>query len=140
MLYGFEGGFVAQGSSQVDALGFNAAATLGTACTPSASAFAKGSYAQLIAATAYDYVGFFVHLDKGGQGTNNSYTLDIAIGGSGSEKIICPDLASMGDIPGTFFPYLPIPIPAGQRIAARVASSATSDTIHPGVIVYGVRA
>jgi hypothetical protein len=66
--------------------------------------------------------------------------LDIAIGASGSEKIILSNYSwiwtgveAAGTAPSPFFA---IPIPAGTRISARIAVS--SGAANFGITAYGV--
>ena len=131
-----------EGAAGVDAIGFNSAATVGTVVTPGAAS-AKGSYSQLSAATARDYIGLFAMFDMQ---TNSSYPefaydIDLAIGASGSEQIIIPDYCGGNHEGYTIdidpIPFIPISIPSGTRIAARCANSGGS-TIGIGMTVYGV--
>ena len=133
-----------EGAAGVDSMGFVSASSKGTAVTPSTTANTKGSYAELTSATARDYIGLMVYWDAGFTGMSTSHHLmDIAIGGSGSEINIIPNLlmATFATTPYTIWPpaspFFPISIPAGTRIAARMQSSASS---HPAICttVYGV--
>lgn len=131
----FDPGFgVPEGCAGVDAIGFVAATTTGTAVTPGASG-AKGSYAQLVASTARDYCGFFL---SEFQGVNAGYrTLDIAIGAAASEQIIIPDIFSFNPWFTSFLPYYPVPVPSGVRLSMRV-SDTKPDTSNGLVVIYGV--
>lgn len=106
------------------------------AVDPGGTANTKGSYAELAAATTQDYSGFFLGFTAGSatnsSSSNQQFILDLAVGASGSEKIIVPNIIMNGysNTSLTAFrpantPYFPIPIPAGCRIAARAQSSAT---------------
>lgn len=138
----FDGSFLVEGAAGVDALGFVSSTTLGTAITPGVSG-AKGSYAQLIASTARDYVGIFAAMDQQTFSDANYYDdcYDLAIGAGGSEKIIVPDFNAISGVQNgmikAWWPYLPIPILAGSRIAARMACQG-SPAIGMGLTVYGV--
>lgn len=81
----FDGSFtMMEGAAGADAIGFVSVGSAGSALTPGASS-TKGTYVQLISATARDYIGFFAVFDPGyvtGQTYNYSY--DVAIGASGS--------------------------------------------------------
>lgn len=134
-----------EGSAGVDSVGFVAASTRGTAVTPGAST-TKGSYAQLIASTARDYIGFLLEVDA--QGTSfpaSSYVgyVDIAIGASGSEKIILPNcpviLSASGNATVAIWPdsFVSVPIPAGSRVAAR-ANTILNSAVTFGLTLYGV--
>lgn len=135
----FNAGFSGDGFSGVDSMGVSG--VHGTAISPSATPNTKGSYGQIIAATARDYAGIEVSLDGAGGGvTNAPYLIDVAIGGAGAEQIILPDWWVSAGGGGQFIPpvstFLPIEIPTGTRISARAANSVGGGTL--GVIVYGV--
>lgn len=139
----FDGSFTEiEGAAGVDAVGYSAG--FGTVVTPSATAHTKGSYAQLVASTSVDYMGFMLALDGQNGGATNArdYLVDLAIGGSGSEVIIVPNhlsrwIAASGMNPnGSYGPFF-IPIPAGTRIAARCQSGGASGGAI-GVTVYGI--
>jgi hypothetical protein len=127
------------GCSGVDAIGFQSASTKGTAVTCSTNN-TKGSYSQITASTSRDYIGLFGAMDLQHSNINpGDMTWDIAIGASGSEKIIVPSYACWGAAAGGLYPpvmqFLPIQIPAGTRLAARVATK-TAATV--GLTLYGV--
>ena len=91
----------------------------------------KGAYTQITASTANDVTGVIVHLSTQ-PSSSNLIALDIAIGASGSETIIIPNVYT-----GTQNAFcdrteiFPVTIPAGTRIAARGQSAVANDT--PGV-------
>lgn len=100
----------------------------------------KGSYAALntTAGTINDYVGFWLVMDLAHNASNESGDLiDIAIGPSGSQKIILPDLLTyQGGVESpSDFEFIPIPIPAGSQIWARAANMAPAATF--GLTLYG---
>lgn len=133
----FDGGFSAfDGYAGVDCLGFNSASTTGTTVTAGTSG-AKGSYAQIIAATQRDYAAIWI-----GTSTASAVTtvgmVDVAIGAAGSEQVIIPNMAvnqisSCGVSPGGM-PMFPIRIPAGTRLAIRKATQTASVT--GGYVIY----
>lgn len=133
----FDSGFgVPEGCAGVDAIGFTAASTTGTSITPGATG-AKGSYAQLVASTSRDYCGFFFGLNYSSTAGNRIF--DIAIGAAASEKIILPDLPAFNFYSTTRLPYFPVPVPAGQRLAARVADiKSGGNTTVSQLVAYGV--
>ena len=140
----FDGAFTqTEGVAGVDSIGFVSASTQGTTITGSGTTNTKGSYSQLIASTTRDYLGFFFAQDTLNATViaASSYLFDIAIGASGSEVPIAPNVlgtavASLGlNLPITSGLY-PIPIPAGSRISARLQSVAASKTI--GLTLYGL--
>lgn len=148
MLITFDGAFTQmEGCAGADAVGFSAASTLGAAITAGGSgagANTKGSYAQLTAATTRDYLGFVVGMDSQNANPVSQFLLDIAIGASGSEQIIVPNLqsyfSSLSGTTGTsadFTPvFIPITIPSGTRIAARCQGYEGGTSI--GLTLYGV--
>jgi hypothetical protein len=89
---------------------------------------------QLIASTAADAYGIFVHIDN--SATSNATTntlLDIMRGGSGSETVLIPDLMvgwvlnqAVSNTQRTYF--FPIFIPASTRLSARSQSTVASKT------------
>lgn len=100
----------------------------------------KGSYTALntTAGTLRDLVGFWLCFDLAHNASNESGDLiDIAIGASGSQKIILPDLLIyQGAVESpSDFDFVPIPIPAGSQIWARAANVAPATTF--GITLYG---
>lgn len=137
--------------SGVDTYGFSSGSNQGVLIDPGGTANTKGSYSQITSSLTNDIAGFFLGIDDqsntgGGSSAGNGTLFDIAIGASGSEKIIVPNLCLLRILGGTTihipdgFPYIPMPIKAGTRVAAR-AQCAT--TISPdrqfGITLYGVR-
>jgi hypothetical protein len=135
------------GLSRVEACGAVTTDSGGSGIDPGASANTKGAYGPLITSTAFDYKGIFVCI--GGNknsviGTLTRGRMDISVGPSSSEQVILPDLqfvaGTAGDayMPGVY-PFFPIAIPAGSRIAVRAQSSNTDATDRIfDVVVYGV--
>jgi hypothetical protein len=107
----------------------------GTIITASGSNNTKGSYTTLIAATAHPAGGMFIIL--GGANTSGgAYLIDLAIGAAASEQIIVPDLFYHAQADSTYmYAYLPISIPAGVRVSARVACSSASRTVRVNVVL-----
>ena len=112
----------------------------GSVVTASGTIHTKGSYTQLIAATTYDWHGFY--LFTGGVATSAAATdmlLDIAIGAAASEQVILPNLLvgySATTAAGGMCWYFPLFIPRGIRIAARCQALIASDTTR--VTIWGV--
>lgn len=100
----------------------------GVSVTPGSNT--KGSYAQIVAATARAYKGFSLRLHtKNTVMATQQYLIDVAIGAAGSEKIILPDIQlgganNSGDIISAHF--VPVQIPNGARLAVRAAGSGTT--------------
>lgn len=138
----FDGAFTQiEGAAGVDAIGYVSATGLATAITPSATVNTKSAYTQLIAATNVDYCGLILNYSNlAASVTNADYLVDIAIGTSGSEVVIIPNVHIT---PGGFILSpnvtgpLWIAIPAGTRIAARAQASVASSTAF-GLMVYGI--
>jgi len=133
----FDAGFTnMEGGAGVDAVGFVAGTCHGTSVTTGA-ANTKGSYSQLVASAARDYLGFCVAIDGLDAALGVHGILDIAIGAAGSEQIIVPDwiftLTTQGSPVSKFYA---IPIPAGARVAARAQDITGAQSF--GVTVYGV--
>jgi hypothetical protein len=128
------------GSAWVDAVGRswyqnqpNTPTSTGTATvTANTSAHTKGAYAEVIASTSA--AGTMLVLIFSGVQTSNANTatlVDIATGAAGSETIIIPNIAIGGsaqsavrDIAGVAL-TLPVNIPAGTRLSARIQSVVT---------------
>lgn len=140
-----DGGFTQmKGVAGIDAIGFNAANVYGTVIATPAAANTKGSYTQLIAATARDYIGFFWSTDSMANtsgGNPQGVLMDIAVGAGGSEvplvtNAFCYALSNNTRVPSTYN-FLPIQIPAGSRLAARIQSNlGTAQSL--GLTIYGV--
>src|SRR5271169_3535034 len=140
----FETGFAGNQFGAIDTIGFQSGSTIGTSVTASATANVKGSYAQLIASTSVDYIGYFLAYDyQSTTGGNELFRTDIAVGVSGSETVIHPNhyMTMSAGATQWMSPITPIyfnPIPAGSRIAARTACSTTGSKVL-GVTLYGIR-
>jgi hypothetical protein len=119
------GGFPLLGDvCNAQAAGINTAATLPSLVTASSTNNTKGSWSQLIAATSADCVMMEVvaYFSGGSYGSNLvNASVDIGIGGAGSEVVVIPDLViSPSYISIQLVRILvPICIPAGTRVSAR---------------------
>lgn len=90
----------------------------------SATTNTKGTWLQLIAATPYDFELLVLGTKAPGA---NSFSIDIGIGGAGSEVVLIPDwMVGTGDQAAAHRVQFPVHIPAGTRISARCQSSASS--------------
>ena len=96
--------------------------------TASATAHAKGSWTQLIASTS-GQSNFFICLLQSVfvAGTDTATLLDIGIGASGSETAIASNIAIGGA--NNINIVLPVNIPSGTRIAARIQGVRSSQTL-----------
>ena len=128
----------------VDCYGL-AGSSRGTTVDAGTSANTKGAYAEVVASATRKIEGLVVAFGNGNDATRASgeWLVDIAIGAAGSEQIIVPDLhislstAEAKIFPQTY-PFLPIVIPAGTRIAARAQSTLTTTDRYFDIFVYGV--
>lgn len=125
------------GVAEIVDSGFVSGTTLGTAVTANASANTKGAWAEIVASSP-GANGFILTVGGAAITVNADYLLDIAIGALPNEEIILPDyLFSMSANNDTsHLDEIPIPveIPAGTRISARVQSTTGSDVIN--VMIY----
>lgn len=106
--------------------------TAATTLTSGGSANTKGSYpaTPLIASAAADYQGLYLFAGNAGA-SNRRYAFDISIGASGSEVVVVPDIFMFLRrviTPWAAF-FIPIRIPKGARVNARLQSSNISQTI-----------
>ncbi len=96
----------------------NALATVGRG-----AANTKGSYTQVVAATAFAYDALCVQLfEDGNSGGGDTFLADIAIGAAASEVVIVPNLLLdsarlVGGVGAGI--TIPVSIPAGSRVAVR---------------------
>lgn len=87
----------------------------------SGSANTKGSWVELVASTAFDADQLLITL--GQSNAICSGLVDVAIGASGSEQIIVANILCAGSPRMATSFHLPLGVPAGSRIAARVADT-----------------
>lgn len=88
----------------------------------------KGSWVQLIAATAFTSKWMYVHIV--GNTAPVDISTDIGIGGAGSEVVIIPDLHyTVENLAVTYGPF-PYSVPAGSRIAVRGQGNGGTCTAH----------
>ncbi len=134
-----------EGTAGVDSIGFVAASTQGTTIDPGAVANTKGAYAQLVASTSRDYMGFMLCCDSlNATPVSVSRTLlDIAVGAAASEVVILSNYQCFRQLnttaaPGAT-PFFPIGIPSGTRVSARAQSSNNGSPQRTfGLTLYGV--
>lgn len=97
-----------------------------TAVAGHGTAHTKGNWVTVVASTAYDVGGLLVQCIMPASVANSSLCLfDIGIGAAASEVVICPNIYVFGP-GGVTHVFIPINVPAGTRIAARVQSTITS--------------
>jgi hypothetical protein len=124
-------------------LGAVGTTTPGTSVTTGAAASTKGTPVQLIAATAFDaYWITILASNYGLAATTSQGCLDI-LTGAATEEVLIPDLlmgfCGGGSVLGEAHKRwdFPLYIPAGSRIAARVAGDRTTTAMRVGVMLYG---
>lgn len=109
----------------------------GTTITASASTHTKGNYTQLIASTTYHSKRILVFIAP--HATNTLYLTDIAVGANGAEQVIIPNLpigiGTGGDTFRGAIYDLPVNIPAGTRVSARVQSQTTVEFVYLSILL-----
>ncbi len=118
----------------VEACGITSATTRLTAIDPGAVAHTDSAPVQLIASTTFAYTWVIVTVGKGASivgGTWQVGLVDILLGAATAEKVLIPDLyyaiTTAGDRSSLVY-HLPVSVPAGSRLSARVRSSWTAAT------------
>lgn len=102
--------------------------------TAHATPHAKGAWTQIIDSTAADSTMLVLDVTSlGTTGTSTATLIDLAIGGSGSEVAFLSDLPCSGargsaTVVTCWQVPIPISIPAGSRISARIQSEVTAKT------------
>lgn len=81
----------------------------------------KGSWVEYLASTARDYTGLLVTINV--NANNISVLYDVAIGGSGSEQVVVPDLLFAGLDRDCAHFFAPVAVPAGSRLSSRIAAT-----------------
>lgn len=145
----FQGGNMNPGQfpsfSGMVAIGAVTASTTGTSITPNGAA-AEGAWAQIIASTTDDYGGLMASPLFNVDTTLTSgliTTIDIGIGGSGSEKVVGENVtrqilwSSAEQKDAVCFPTF-CGVPAGSRLVARASGSTTADGTN-SIILYGFK-
>jgi hypothetical protein len=118
-------------SARHESRGEQTGTSTGTTLTAAASVDTKGSWTALGAATGFAYEGITVHLANN-NGTNG-YLVDIGIDdGSGNNFVLVPDLSFQCNQASehNLALFIPVHIPAGSLMEARVACSAASGTLN----------
>lgn len=120
---------------------------MGTTITASATPNTKGSWTQLIASTAFEYLLVEVIVRASQTAATDSSTLvDIGIGAASSESVLIPDLLCGYKAASAWFGQyaFPLRVPAGSRLSARAAGATASQSVdvmlrcHGGPTLDGV--
>ena len=136
-LGGGTGGGVAFPPSSIDELvlfsAWNSGGQVINTLTSGDPAHTKGAWVELVASTAADYHFVGITIDQTATSAQLSNALvDLAVGAVGAEVVVVPDLAMggsqnlsyAGDV--TQKAFMPLAIPAGSRVAARIQSFAAA--------------
>lgn len=116
------------------------ASSSGTVVTDPGATNTKGAYTQIGGAvtTVRDASGFWVEVTPEAITSGQQVLIDIAIGNSGSQKIIVDNiLVAIGQAPAAVPMYVPLPIPAGTKLWARYQTSSTSFDIRVAIRLGG---
>lgn len=109
----------------------------GTVITAAGSTHTKGAFSsgQLIASTAFDsHLMEIVWADTQTAATATHQLTDIGIGASGSESVLVSNLMTGYSFSNTVL--LPIFVPKGSRLSARMQSAIASDTVNITVFLH----
>jgi len=121
--------------------------TPGSSVTTGAASSTKGAPVELFASTAFDAYWIAIYASHyGASATASAGCLDI-LTGAATEEVLIPDLlmgycggshasASVNTLGGKIWQF-PLYIPAGSRIAARVAGARLSTAMRVAVYLYG---
>lgn len=109
-------------------------ATAGTRIVSSGSSNTKGSWTELTSATSRSHRWGIICITK--DGSNSQELVDIGIGGSGSERLLIPNLNFRDSSNGDSVMYsMPMRIPTGTRIAARLAAAGGSQNVSVSLVL-----
>ena len=108
--------------------------------TADAATHTKGAWVELVASSSADASLLVVTANNYQNSVNTSALLDIGIGASGSESAVISNLAFGGardvqDARGWAIP-IPLKVPSGSRISARIQSVISSRTATIGVTLF----
>lgn len=112
--------------------------TQGIVLTSGGGATVYGSYAQVVASTTSP-ISHAVICFGNPLNSSNTYYVDFAIGGAGSEQTVLQSVEIQApniNVPNPQSISFPISIPSGTRLAMRMASDAATQTLE--AVVYGV--
>lgn len=114
--------------------GFLENAATGGTVTASVTTNTKGVYTELITSTGYDADGIMITLQQN-SGTVGAL-MDFAIGAAGSEQIVMANVI-IGQVTRlSTYVFIPISLPAGSRVAARVQATASGQAFAIATHLY----
>lgn len=121
--------FFTSSSSEVIGL-TTSGATAGVTVTASGTTHTKGSWTQLSAATTRPATGIQLYV-KSSYALQARFLVDIGIGSASSEVVLVPNLYFRGESDrGHFWTvFVPVAVPAGTRISARVQCGVGSQSV-----------
>lgn len=98
----------------------------------------KGSYVELISSTAFQTFSVRIHLNNV---DNSDALVDIAIGAAASEQIIVANVpADRATVSRSLTIPLPLALPAGTRISARVQKTAGATDVYSSIEICATSA
>lgn len=101
--------------------------------TASATPHTKGPWTEIIASTADAATGFMLALpNNSGNNLNRATLLDVALGAAGSEVVLLENMVHGST--NAQSQWIPLPLPAGARVSARIQSVVVSHTLAVGVV------
>lgn len=118
-------GAIGRPPSRYEDWGANTASSQGTGVT--AGNASKSAYTQLIASTGISTRWVILETESVNANSNQA-TIDLAVGGAGSEQVVLPDVAFTNGCLGNAI-VVPLQIQQGSRIAVRVASSSGTPSV-----------
>lgn len=115
--------------------------TTGVRVTAAGTSNTKGTYAVLFASTPYDSYGMVFQVSQSFAAASARHMLlDIAVGAAASEQVVVPDIpvGSANQISnGSPQYYLPIFIPKGSRVTARVQAAVLTQAVTVNAMLLG---
>lgn len=106
--------------AHIETIGANLSGSTGTSVAASLTANTKGSWVELVSATGRASKSVKV---TGNPNSAAAYLLDIGVGAAGSEQVLIADVHHSGINQVPLSAEFPVSIPAGSRVAARLACS-----------------
>lgn len=106
--------------AHIETIGAVGSGSTGTTVTASLTANTKGSWVELVSATGRASHSVTVTANPTSLA---AYLLDIGVGAAGSEQVLIADVHHSGNFEVPMAIGFPVSIPAGSRVAARLACS-----------------
>lgn len=131
---------------RVTTYGANTGDSGGVSIDPGGTADTKGSWVEITSSTTYAIKQLVLGIGQAGnfQASTTNWLVDIAMGASGSEVVLVPNLQMAANVqgdniaPATFGPFS-VTIPSGSRLAVRAQCSITDATDRLfDAVLYGI--